>query len=283
MSRPSPVPDWMLERYALAELSPEQMDALRVRIEAEPELRARLGEIAASDAETLARYPSRAVAAEVARRLVRTAERPAERPVRRPWLWPSLAVAPAALVAGLAIFLNVTDHRGGFGVVDLSHLEETRFKGGVARLIVKVQRGDRIERLADGATVASGELLQLSYLITDRVNAVVFSLDGWGAVTLHWPLEPGLARPLDSGVGFMPSAYELDDAPGFERFFLVFAAPDFMTTHVTALAAELARTTDGGRTGALPLEKGFVQRSVLLLKEPIGDAGVDGQSPTPQP
>ena len=42
-------------------------------------------------------------------------------------------------------------------------------------------------------------------------------------MTLHWPDRAGdSAAPLETAAeARLPSAYQLDDAPGFERFFLI--------------------------------------------------------------
>jgi hypothetical protein len=55
---------------------------------------------------------------------------------------------------------------------------------------------------------------------------VVLSIDGRGAVTWHLPPEyPGPAARLGSGVETtLPWSFELDDAPGFERFVMIVAS-----------------------------------------------------------
>ncbi len=50
------------------------------------------------------------------------------------------------------------------------------------------------------------------------------------------------APPLDPrGPVVLPSAYELDDAPGFERFFLVYSAKPFDVAAVDPAARALAQ------------------------------------------
>jgi hypothetical protein len=68
-------------------------------------------------------------------------------------------------------------------------------------------------------------VLQVSYVALGRPYGVIFSIDGAGVVTLHHPTsaegEQALVD-LDGAVP-LPSAYELDDAPRFEKFFFVTA------------------------------------------------------------
>ncbi|HVV49481.1 MAG TPA: ActD-like protein, partial [Polyangia bacterium] len=64
----------------------------------------------------------------------------------------------------------------------------------------------------------------------------------------------------------LPSAYQLDDAPAFERFFLVRAEAPFEVAPVVAAARALAARTDEARRAPLPLPAGFDQVSLTLEK-----------------
>src|SRR5690606_4130862 len=94
------------------------------------------------------------------------------------------------------------------------------------------------ERLAPGATVRPGDVLQLSVIRGDAAYGWVVSVDGAGAVTLHGggELAPGRA-PL-------PNAYRLDDAPSFERFFLVTDDEPIARDDVVRAARALAALRD---------------------------------------
>ena len=97
----------------------------------------------------------------------------------------------------------------------------------------------------------------------------VVSLDGRGAVTLHHPatlngstaLTPGDAVTLDH-------AYELDDAPGFERFLFVTSDAPLDVATVLEAAHVLARQPSEARTRPLPLPETLVQTSFTLEKVP---------------
>ena len=124
------------------------------------------------------------------------------------------------------------------------------------------------ERLETGDQADEGDLLQLSYLAAGRSHGVILSIDGRGAVTLHWPDRRGGATALvPSGEVRLDHAYELDDAPGFERFFLVTGADALDVNAILDAAEDLAADADRARDGALALAEGLEQRSVLLLKE----------------
>ena len=96
---------------------------------------------------------------------------------------------------------------------------------------------------------------------------MLLSIDGAGKVTLHWPeRQDGEAAPLKaSSENRLPSSYELDDAPAFERFFLVRAAAPFAVTTAIEAARALA-AQPSARTQALALPSNFEQISLALDK-----------------
>jgi len=62
---------------------------------------------------------------------------------------------------------------------------------------------------------------------------IIASIDARGRVTLHLPESPGPAVALDrDGERALPHAYELDDSPGFERFFFVTSDAPFATPEI---------------------------------------------------
>jgi hypothetical protein len=124
--------------------------------------------------------------------------------------------------------------------------------------------GDR--KLADGAPAARGDLLQLAFAGRPGGYVALLSLDGAGKVTVHWPEGGGRAAPLrDAGEIRVPSAYELDDAPGFERFFLVRSDAPFDVGPIAAAVRGLSHRS-GVRASPLPLPLSFQQASVTLAK-----------------
>jgi len=96
-------------------------------------------------------------------------------------------------------------------------------------------------------------------------------VDGRGTVTWHLPAGYAggpLSAPALEGQGdvVLPSAYELDDAPGFERFFLVSSAAPFDLAPVAQAARALAGRPSAER-GELSLPAGLGQSSLLVKKQ----------------
>jgi hypothetical protein len=246
------VPDWLLERLALGELDAQTAADVRRRLAAEGRSPDEIvAAVAASNREILEQLPAAPTAAAIRQRAQKTAARPVR---RRAFLW----TLPIAIAGGVAASLLMTG-------------PTERIKGpepsNAPRIFVYRHGTTGDERLADGASAARGDLLQLAYRSRGGGYGVLLSIDGARKVTLHWPERQDGAAPALQGSGEirLPSAYELDDAPAFERFFLVRASSPFSIA--TALeAARAIAAQPSARTQALPLPPGFEQISLALDK-----------------
>lgn len=261
MSEAREVPELQREQLALGELSAAQREALLAR----PDTEARLAALRASNAEILATHPPAAVLAEVRRRAARhRADRKAS--ARTLWLVPGLAVAAAAA----AIVLWPAEDVPKDSLV-ASHLRppepgETRIKGLEPHLLVHRQEGERAVLLAEPARARAHDRLQLSVVAAGARHGVVLSIDGSGVVTLHAPASAATSTALpQDGAVRLPSSYELDAAPGFERFILVTADEPLDVARVEAAARAVAGAPDAA-SRPLGLPGGWRQRSFLVEK-----------------
>lgn len=263
-SRPR-VPDLLLERYALGELPDEEKSRLERELKTDSETRARLDALRRSNAEILAAYPAEAAVARIEQRarLGAAAERPV---VRR--TWPLFVPLSMALTAG-AVAVVVLRPPPAPRSPEQAGLEPTREKGLRPLLLVfaKPQPGRQPAALSDGAAARPHELLQLGYVAAGRAHGVVLSIDGRGAATLHYPAGAGQPTRLDKGQVLLSTAYELDDAPLFERFFFVTAAAPIDVAAVLESARRLASDLERARSGPLSLPAGLEQTSLLLIKK----------------
>jgi hypothetical protein len=257
------VPDWLLERLALGELDAETAADVRRRLAAEGRSADDIAAVvAASNREILEELPATATAAAIRQRAARTAA-PA-RPSRRRT---ALYTLPFALAGGLALTHLMLRARTDEGVVSRvgENPEIVISKGNTEPRLYVYRRGaGSNQRLKDGSTAARGDLLQLAYGGAGYV--VVLSIDGAQKVTLHWPEKNGgVATPVKAGENRLPSAYELDDAPAFERFFVVQAQRPFPVATVVDAAQALA-AQPSARNQSLALPPGFEQISLALDK-----------------
>ena len=252
------VPDWLLERLALGELDAETAADVRRRLAAEGRSPDDIMQaVAASNRE----HPGRAS---------RQPGRGRDSPARRQRCGRDASRTTAGFPLGRAA--RPRGRRGG-GVDDLPGrpTETERSKGSepsaAPRLYVYRHGADGNQRLSDGARAARGDLVQLAYGSRRGGYGVLLSIDGAGKVTLHWPeKQDGEAAPLKpSSENRLPSSYELDDAPAFERFFLVRAATPFAVATALEAARALA-AQPSARTQALALPSNFEQISLALDK-----------------
>lgn len=270
-------PTWLLERLAQGELDAAAAEELRARLAAEGRsLDDELAALEHSNREILAAQPKEVVAASIRRRA--EAARAGARRASRLNFW----IAPLALTGSLGLALLVARpwvHPAQPKTLVGEEMEDTTFKGGDPRLLVYRQRTAGApdeggsERLVDGARATRGDLLQLAYAAAPvGVYGVLLSIDGVGRVSQHLPEEGArAAAPLRPGREIhLPSAYELDDAPGFERFLLITAAEPFALAPVLDAARALAAQGPRARAVPLAIAPTFHQTSVLLRKTSKG-------------
>ena len=242
---------WLVERVALNEAPPGT--------ELTESERRRVAEMATDDDAIRAAYPKAEVVAEILRR-----ER-VNRTVVSPTGWRGAAiVAPAIAVA--AAFVLVTRVGTPPPGSDGRAVEVTRLKG--AALVIHRKTEDGSALLRNGDVAQAGDRLQLGLRLDRPTYAVLLSIDGRGVVTPHLPSagEPSPAR-LDPGSIQMRFSYELDDAPAFERFFLVTSERTFSPqlvrqaiSRLSALPADVAVKTP------LDLPSGLGQLDFVLKK-----------------
>ena len=252
----APVSDLALERYRLGELPPSEMTRLDERLDVDPELSARLEALATSDEAIRRAYPPSEVQREIRARL---AERRPVSATRLKHLW----LAPVAIVAGAALWLSL----------DISSTRSVapavRVKGSLPQLVLfrKTEAGS--ERVTDRDHARPGDLIRIAYRADGHAYGVILSIDGRGALTLHWPVDADAASPLEtSGTVLLDFAYELDDAPRWERFYLVTGAKPFAIAPVMRAAARLATSPPSeNEPHALDLPDGLDVSVISLLKE----------------
>jgi len=103
----------------------------------------------------------------------------------------------------------------------LDNVSSERTKGTSAQIAVYRQSGTGVARLADGAKAKAGDRLQVEFSAPSQSWVLVFSVDGGGVLTSHYPEQGIAASQLTGNTTLVPQSYVLDAAPLFERFYLV--------------------------------------------------------------
>lgn len=268
------IPDIILEQYILKELPPEEEAEIGKSIDSDPDLNRRIKEIETSNSEILEQYPPHTIAARIQDRLEHDTSLFDKDDLvlpRRPGVLGGTSFfrrAALPIAAALVVFAGALSLRGTFKP-QTSDTETTRAKGGYSIRVFRKTTGGS-EELRDGAAAARRDLIQLGYSTGGLRYGAILSIDGRGAITFHLPqgysggkLE---APELDPQPGTMLNfAYELDDAPSFERFFLVLSAKPFSLSTVLDNAKKLAGRSEAADS-PLPLGPDFIQQSFMLKK-----------------
>ncbi len=210
-----PISDYQLERYLLREGTDDELAALDRRVADDPELAQRLAALERSNEELHQRYPPEWMRGQIELKL----KRAQGRRVQRTWsgyrLW---AVPAVALILAVVAVPTLLDYQ------ETSEVPATRIKGSEQepRLLVFRKLAIGVERLQDEALAQSGDVVQLAYRSGGLQYGAILSVDGRGTVTQHLPTTGAEAVPL-AAKDTLDVAYELDDAPLWERFYLVAA------------------------------------------------------------
>ena len=223
MTQVNKISDFKLERYLLGELPESEMAALQKR-EAEDEIfAARVAEMRLQGKRFVAENPFAALEERI--EAAGGVENRAVAP--RNTLWLKVA---AALVIALGIFSAVVlnrnvdtfDSQNASMEVAMADMDNgTRIKGMQASLEVWKKTGDSAVQMVNLGNASEGDEIQLRYRVPQKCFGMLFSMDGNGTITMHMG-EGNKAIELEPGkMTTLPFAYKLDNAPKFEKFFLL--------------------------------------------------------------
>jgi len=203
--RTGKVSAFMLEKYKLGELSPEDQEMIKEALAVDSSLQERLKTLDESDRELRLRYPPESFRLRQPRFIrVKTAAR--------------LTGLAALIITGILVPVL-------YGVFSTTAAPTDRIKGTAqtnSELLIYV-KGEEVF-LADQTALQEGNTVQLAYTAPAGTEhyGVIFSIDSRSAVTMHYPYRKGQSSLLVSGKRtFLNEAYTLDDAPDYEVFVLV--------------------------------------------------------------
>lgn len=229
MTSVNKISDFKLERYLLGELPEKEMRELQERELNDEIFAARVREMREQGKRFLAENPFAALddkldAIEDSKYSVNG---------QPSVLWLKVA---AALVIALGIFSVVVlnrdvatydNHSDSMEVAMADADNGTRIKGMQATLEVWKKTGDSAVQMVNLGNAYEGDEIQLRYRVPQKCFGMLISMDGNGTITMHMgegdkaiELEPGKMTTL-------PFAYKLDNAPKFEKFFLLTSQNSF--------------------------------------------------------
>lgn len=252
MSDRQRTPDWLVERIALGELPPTELAAARQQLESEPDGPARLAAIETSNREILAAHPAPAMAERIRERATETA------PARLAgWRLGALIAAPTLAAAAALIFWLAPIGPG----------DDVRLKGLKPHLVLHRAASGQAQPLTDQAAARAGDRIQISYVAAGKMFGAVLSIDGRGNLTQHLAAPgPAPVQLTAAGEIALPSSFELDDAPGFERFILIVCDAPYDQGRLIEEARRVAAGTAPATEPFAGLASGCEQSSLVLTK-----------------
>ena len=261
--------DLFIEKYRMGELDSREIEMLKKRYPDNDELNQIIEELDADDRLILENYTPEAMASRIRERAEEDEAPEGGRSFSRFRLARFTALAAAAalvLVFGIAFF-RLPPTTSGNLVAASDSISSERIKGLEPSLKIYRHTGDSAEILENRDVVSEKDLLQIEYISGSFRYGVIFSIDGRGTVTMHHPTYEGISAELDQGGAvLLPYAYELDDAPDFERFFFVAGGSVFNLDDVMDAAYELAAKGRASRREFLELPDSYYQTTILLRK-----------------
>jgi len=261
--------DLTFEQYLLGELSKDRMKEVKAYIEENPEAESRIERLKKSNEEILNILPPKVLADRIKRLQLLTGtgtkKEKETTSVRTPLLRRLGAPAAAAVIIAISAYL-IVPIIPGTGIFTGTE-EGIRLKGSGGISVYRKGKKE-IERLKNLDPAKEGDLIQIAITPPKGRFAAVISIDGRSMVTVHYPLRGERAASITPGKRIvLKKSYELDDAPKFERFFLITSDREFDISQIQKKANEIASKPEGGKKGKLPLPKEFAQDAVILLKK----------------
>ena len=229
MTTVNKISDFKLERYLLGELPEKEMRDFQERELSDEIFAARVREMREQGKRFVAENPFEALEAKMDD--VDDSANDEDNVISGMWL-----KVAAALVIALGIFSVVVlnrdvatydNHSASMEVAMADADNGTRIKGMQATLEVWKKTGDSAVQMVNLGNAYEGDEIQLRYRVPQKCFGMLISMDGNGTITMHMgegdkaiELEPGKMTTL-------PFAYKLDNAPKFEKFFLLTSQNSF--------------------------------------------------------
>lgn len=248
------IPEIYLEQLYLNELSPQKAGSIDFT-ESENQLKG----IELSNKEIIEQYPPAFIKEGIIRKLNSKTEKQAKKQDFRFYILRAVPIAAALVILTL----------------NLSQLYKTqtpneiiRSKGLTPELSIYIDKNNSPAELFNNDFVSESDLIQLTYNAAGNKYGVIFSIDGRGVITLHYPENDNTTPFIDpNGSHALPFSYELDDAPKFERFFFISSKQEFNISTILKSAEIIGNSGSPETIDTLDLTKEFDQQTIILKKD----------------
>lgn len=234
----------------------------------ETELNNALAALRKSDDEIRSAYPYTKIKKEITKKTLsvtgtKTENKKASKSAVKYFPMKIISVAAAVLLFSVAAIPLIAKSK------NFTSTSEIRTKGAISKTAsLKLYRMTKnsINAIKNGAKAREGDLIQVAYNAGENNFGFIFSVDGNGNITKHFPETGWTACELTRGLSEVPLeySYELDDAPKFEYFIFVTSNEIFDMNFINEMGEEL-RDLNYLRQGAF-LPEGC-EESIFVLNK----------------
>lgn len=259
------IPDLYLEQFVLGELSVQKLEELRKQVKNDAELRGRIEQIKHSNCQFFKDECNLENRGEINRRLIKPLV-VVEKNYGMTWQYASVG---AVLVI---VFFILPPVKPDLVKNDIENLifeepKNIRLKGIEPELHIYRKHNDYIEQVLHNQLAKEDDLLQIKYQGAGYQYGMIFSIDGRGEITLHFPSSRQESNKIQSqGEIALPFSYQLDDAPNFERFFLITSHKNFSVNKILERIRGIKTDLLMREEVSLELPKDTYQTSISLTK-----------------
>ncbi|MES0490243.1 MAG: hypothetical protein ABUK01_09635 [Leptospirales bacterium] len=266
-----------LERYIAGEVSPNERIKIEELLLKSDALKNQLKKLKQSNIDILQKYPPEKMAALLKQRSQRGLSRNYNEPVKfkkRKFNSGLLVPAFGLFIAGLFLyqFLPRAYYQDATLETDetfevYTPTDGNRIKGVETKLLAYTRNGSHVDQLTPQSTLHEGENLQLAYFTSSPGYGVIFSVDGRGEITLHFPSTKKAEQKLQSGKNiYLEFSYELDDAPEFEKFFFLQSEKEIDTEELLKLIKKVATRGENIKSKNFKVPGQYKQTTFMILK-----------------
>lgn len=226
--------DLWLERFRKGELPKPELAKGEALLQNNVDFRLRLAAMDASDREILRELPPDLFWRQLQQRHAvaqgQDRRKPSDIAPLQPWgkrLWrPALAL----MLVAIALTPVLWQAHRSFPVSGIPPVTEgsgDRLKGRQPKLVIFRKTTQGAEPVRPGEMLSAGTVLRVGYQAAGAKYGAILSYDGNGEVTVHFPASNSQSSVLEKSETLLPMAYELDNAPHFERFYFLTAPAPF--------------------------------------------------------
>lgn len=222
------IPDWKLERYLTGDLPATEMREIRELEKTDEIFANRVKMLREDNVAILRKMPFERLSEKMGAMPGRSGSAGNTVHVNFKLVKFVAAAALVLAVVSVALFSQrevMAPAQSGAQVMDVAMLnsqdEGTRIKGMDARMEVWKKTADSAVQMSNLDEAREGDEIQLRYSVPEKSFGLLFSMDGNGALTMHMGSENHAVELAPGEMTTLPFAYKLDNAPKFEKFFLL--------------------------------------------------------------